>query len=89
MANRDVFEWSDVLAFGSNPDNGFGYSWNQLHDILVNDEFPPMYEIHTRDYDISEFEYDGDPVYGYSNDTCDVVKAFMNSEGVTNMLITD
>lgn len=93
MAIKNVFEWTDVLAFGSEKGNGFEYSWNQLHGILVDDEFCPMYECYTRDYHISEFSYDkeedecfGD--YGMSKETCDVVTAFMNSKGITEMLIT-
>lgn len=91
MALQDVFEWTDVLGFGSNPANGFSYQWNELHNILVDDEFPPMYEQRTRNYNISEMSFSGEEgnEYGFSKETCDVVTAFMNKHGVRDMLIIE
>lgn len=82
MALKNVFEWTDVLAHGSS----MGHDWNTLHQILVDDGFPPMYECHTRDYGRNDFVSNG---YGMSDTTCEVALSFMDSEGITEMTLTE
>jgi len=85
MAKKNTFEWTDVLAYGSDPKNNFNETWNGLHDKLVKAEFPPMYEIYTRDYYMSELVNDD---YGFGKEICDIVIGFMESEQISEMLIT-
>lgn len=75
MKKTILVEFGDLLSHGGT----MGYSWNGLHEIMVNDEIPPMYECKVREIHIS----DCDPsVYGWSEDSCKVLKSFMESNRI-------
>lgn len=70
MRKTLLVEFGDLLLHGQT----MGYGWNNLHEIMVNDEVIPMYECKVREIHIS----DCDPeVYGWSEDSCKVLKSFM------------
>lgn len=82
MSRANLYDWTDVLAYGS---EHLGYNWNTLHAIMVRAEFPPMYEAKTREYYLSDFQSDD---YGFGPDLCGVCIHFMKDEEIDNMVIT-
>lgn len=92
--NVTLVPWTDLLWYAQT----VGYTWNQAHKILVDDEIPPMYEAKTREYhsyDFSEFSIKGkldeDGIineYGFSEDTVKICKGFMESEKIDEMTVT-
>ncbi len=75
--NVTLVDFSDVLSIAES----VGYSWNQAHDILVNDNICPMYEINQFDYYVSDFDEKENP-YGYSEDTLKIMNAFCKSNNL-------
>lgn len=73
-----LVEFSDTLSSAEN----VGFSWNEAHEILVNDEIFPMYECNSRDYYISDFDEKRNP-YGYSEDTLKIMNAFCKEHDLT------
>ena len=75
MRDTILVEFSDLLFHGET----MGYGWNDLHEIMVNDEVVPMYECKVRDIELDEC----DPsVYGWSEDSCKVLKSFMKKNKI-------
>lgn len=71
---QSVCEFGDLLCHAEK----LGYSWNTAHDILVDDEVPPMYESYQRDIYVGM-----GPDYGWSEDSCKIVDGYLASEGVS------
>lgn len=78
MAKVNLFEFSDLLSCAEKLD----YGWNEAHDILVNDEIPPMYESKTKDFYINDINE-----YGYSEDSIKILNAFFKQENLEEFTI--
>lgn len=78
MASVNLYEFSDLLYCATS----VGYDWNQAHDILVDDEIPPMYEAKKRNFYIGEI--DG---YGYSENTKVILRAFFKQEDLDEFTV--
>jgi hypothetical protein len=65
-----------------------GYSWNEAHKILVSDEICPMYECNSRNYCISDFDYQKNQ-YGYSQDTLKIMNAFFNEHDLEELTMVN
>lgn len=63
-----------------------GFSWNQAHKILINDEICPMYECNSKEYDMSDFDASKNP-YGYSEETLKIMNAFCKEHALTEFTI--
>lgn len=85
MKKVNLADFGDLLSCAEKN----GYSWNGAHEILVNDEIPPMYESPTCEYYLSDL---GDSVdkcqYDWSADTWKILKAFFEQEKITNFTLT-
>ena len=79
MAKVDLFEFGDLLSHGTSK---LGYEWNDLHEIMVRDEVPPMYERRKNQIHIDELHD-----YNYSEDSIKVLTSFMNEHGISEMVI--
>lgn len=80
MAEVNLFEFGDLVECGER----LGYDYNQAHDILVNDEVPPMYEAKKREFYIGEINNND---YGYSEDTLKILKAFFREKNLEEFVI--
>jgi hypothetical protein len=81
MRRVNLVEFPDLLFYAES----IGISWNKAHEVLVNDEIPPMYECNSREYYLSDLNQ-----YGYSEDTIKIIKGFMEKNNVTEFtLIND
>jgi len=81
MARVNLYDWADILQYGV---TNMGHNWNVLHDLMTKCEFPPMYEARTREYYLSDIESNQ---YGMPKEVCEVIIAFMNNEGITEMVV--
>lgn len=85
----NLVEFPELLFYAES----IGISWNTAHEILVNDEIPPMYECNSREYDITDFvkndpTFDGS--YRVSDETTRIIVGFMIKENIRDFtLIND
>lgn len=72
--NVTLIDFGDLLHYASS----IGFNWNQAHEILVNDEVPPMYESNSTDL------YPGvGNDYGWSEDSIKIVEGFLKDKNLT------
>jgi len=76
----NLYEFGDLLNHATT----LGYDWNVIHDILVEDEIPPMYESKKHEIYLCDLE---DNEYDYGKDTLKVLMSFMEKEDIANMVI--
>lgn len=85
MKQVNLADFGDLLSCAAKN----GYSWNGAHEILVNDDIPPMNESPTSEYYLSDL---GDTVqdcqYDWSEDTWKILKAFFEQENVEQFTLT-
>jgi len=74
-----IDEWTCLLHHAVT----MGYSWNEAHTFLVEDEVCPMYESYTTDIYIGMGEH-----YGYSEDSGKVIDSFLKKEGLSEATLT-
>lgn len=79
-----LVNFSDILQVARKT----GYCWNAAHDILVNDEIPPMYECHQREFELSDFDATKNP-YGYSTDTLKIMQAFCAAHKLKSFVLVN
>lgn len=80
MKKVNLADFSDLLFQAQK----CGYSWNEAHKILVDDQVPPMNESNSREYYMSDIENNE---YGWSEDTLKIVKSFMKSNRVKSFTV--
>lgn len=79
MAKVDLYDFGDLLDCATR----VGYDWNEVHEILVKDEVPPMYELRTKEYYRSECTPESNKaLYGFSDDTLKILNAFFDQEKI-------
>ena len=61
-----------------------GYTWNGAHEILVRDEIPPMYELNSIEYSLSELD---DEDYSWSEDSRKILRHFYEVHGLTEFTL--
>lgn len=85
MRKTNLADFGDILQCATR----HGYNWNQAHEILVNDEIPPMYESPTQEYYLSDLgDSPANCAYSWSEDTWKILKAFFAQEGVDEFTLT-
>ena len=72
-----LVEFSELLFFAES----MGFEWNDAHEFLVNDEIPPMYEIRSRNYYLSDFVPESSN-YEFSEETMKIMKGFFEKNNI-------
>ena len=81
MAKVDLYEFDDLLRCAER----IGYGWNNAHNILMEDQIPPMYELRKMEYHKSEF--DDESADEYSLDTQRIMLAFFKQENLSEFTL--
>jgi hypothetical protein len=85
MKKVNLADFGDLLSCAEKN----GYSWNQAHEILVNDDIPPMNESPTLDYYLSDVGAEGEScAYDWSDDTRKIMRAFFQQENIKEFTLS-
>ncbi len=71
MQKSNLVEFSELLRHAET----LGYGWNQAHQILVDDEVPPMYETKKREVDLDEIDE-----HSWGEDSKKIVRSYMEAK---------